>query len=120
MVPATAPTIIQRRIVVAAGLCVAAFALVGVRLVDLTVLKGRQTGIASDTASAMVFARAGITDRNGKLLARDLAVFLLYAGPDVNVDRAEAAHDLAVATGSTQHLRQRAFAGKHNYVLVAR
>ena len=102
MVPATAPTIIQRRIVVAAGLCVMAFTLIGVRLFDLTVLKGFQTGIASDTASAMVFARADITDRNGTLLARDLPVFDVYARPDVIGDRAEAAHGLSVATGANE------------------
>jgi cell division protein FtsI (penicillin-binding protein 3) len=120
MVPAAAPTIIQRRIVVAAGLCVVAFTLIGVRLFDLTVLKGFQTGIASDTASAMVFARADMVDRNGRLLARDLPVFDLYARPDVIGDRAEAAHGLALATGASEQRLLRAFAGKHNYVLVAR
>jgi cell division protein FtsI (penicillin-binding protein 3) len=120
MVPAAAPTVIQRRIVVAAGLCVAAFTLVGVRLFDLTVLKGFQTGIASDTAGPMVFARADITDRNGRLLARDLPVFDLYARPDVIGDRAEAARGLSVATGADEQRLLRAFMGKHNYVLVAR
>jgi cell division protein FtsI (penicillin-binding protein 3) len=120
MVPAAAPTIIQRRIVVAAGLCVVAFTLIGVRLFDLTVLKGFQTGIASDTANAMLFARADMVDRNGRLLARDLPVFDLYARPDVIGDRAEAAHGLALATGANEHRLLRAFMGKHNYVLVAR
>jgi cell division protein FtsI (penicillin-binding protein 3) len=120
MAPTAAPTIIQRRIVVAAGLCVLAFTLIGVRLFDLTVLKGFQTGIASDTASAMVFARADMTDRNGTLLARDLPVFDVYARPDVIGDRAEAAHGLALATGANEKRLLRAFAGKHNYVLVAR
>ena len=120
MVPTAAPTIIQRRIVVAAGLCVVAFTLIGVRLFDLTVLKGFQTGIATDTASAMIFARADITDRNGKLLARDLPVFDLYAQPAVIGDRAEAAHGLSVATGANEDRLLRAFMGKHKYVLVAR
>jgi cell division protein FtsI (penicillin-binding protein 3) len=120
MVPTAGPTIIQRRIVVAAGLCVVAFTLIGVRLFDLTVLKGFQTGIASDTAGALVFARADMVDRNGRLLARDLPVFDLYARPGVIGDRAEAAHGLAVATGANEQRLLRAFMGKHNYVLVAR
>ena len=120
MAAVAGPTIIQRRIVVAAGLCVVAFTLLGVRLFDLTVLKGFQTGIASDTVGAVVFARADITDRNGTLLARDLPVFDLYARPEVVGDRAEAAHDLAAATGANEQRLQRAFIGKHNYVLVAR
>jgi cell division protein FtsI (penicillin-binding protein 3) len=119
MAATAVPTIIQRRIVVAAGLCVLAFTLIGVRLFDLTVLKGSQTGIAADTASAMVFARADITDRNGRLLARDLPVFDVYARPDVIGDRAEAAHSLAIATGANEQRLLRAFMGKHKYVFVA-
>ena len=35
---------IQRRVIIAAGLCVMGFALVGLRLVDVGVLKGGTTG----------------------------------------------------------------------------
>lgn len=114
------PTTIQRRIVVAAGICVLAFTFVGIRLVDLAVLKGRRSSsIVADRSEAPV-VRADILDRNGRLLARDLPVFDLYARPRDFWDKAEAAHGLAQVTGVSQTRLARAFAGKHNYVLVAK
>ena len=62
------PTVFQRRIIIGAVLSIAAFALVGIRLVHVTLLKSWEGGRA---AIAMV-ARADLTDRNGELLARDL------------------------------------------------
>src|SRR5512146_145886 len=112
------PTAIQRRIVVAAGLCVLAFSVLGIRLVDLGLLKGRQGGVTvADNAAPAV--RADIVDRNGRLLARNLPVFDLYARPQVFWNKAQAARDLAAATGVSEQRLARAFAGKHNYVLVA-
>ena len=112
-----APTVFQRRIIIGAVLCTAAFALVGIRLVHVTLLKSLDSG----HAAAAVVARADLTDRNGELLARDLPVKDLYARPNVFWDKAQAAHDLAEATGADA---QRLLAGfnnaKHPYVLVAR
>ncbi len=71
------PNVFQRRIVIGAVLCVAAFALVGLRLVHVTLLQPRTGGRAA-TALA---ARGDLTDRNGELLARDLPVKDLYARP---------------------------------------
>jgi len=113
-----APTILQRRIAVAAALCIMAFAIVGLRLVDITLLKG-----GGDIATSGVQAlspRADILDRNGELLARDLPVADLYARPHAFWDKREAARDLAAATGANEQRLGRIFAGKHNYVLVAR
>src|SRR5579872_4061202 len=70
----------QRRIVIGAGLCVAAFALVGLRLADVTLMHGVNRGSVADRA---VLPRADLTDRNGELLARDLPVKDLYARPHV-------------------------------------
>ncbi|HSM96062.1 MAG TPA: hypothetical protein VLT91_08465, partial [Rhizomicrobium sp.] len=63
------PTTIQRRIVVAAGICVLAFTTIGIRLVDLALLKGgpANTGVMAENDTVV---RADIVDRNGKLLAR--------------------------------------------------
>src|SRR6185437_11338484 len=72
-----APTLYQRRIVIGAGLCVIAFALVGLRLVHVSLLKGWDGG----RANAPIVARADLTDRNGELLARDIPVKDLYARP---------------------------------------
>lgn len=111
------PTAIQRRIVVAAGICVLAFSTIGLRLVDLALLKGRQ---ASSTAERSAIVRADILDRNGRLLARDLPVYDVYAHPRDFWDKAEAARGLARVTGASETRLMRAFAGKHNYVLVAK
>ncbi len=110
-------TIHQRRIIIGAVLCVAAFALVGVRLVHVTLLKSWEGG----RAATAVVARADLTDRNGELLARDLPVKDLYARPAVFWDKREAARDLAVATGADERRLLNGFTNaKHPYVLVAR
>ena len=112
------PTVFQRRIVIGAVLCAAAFALVGIRLVHVTLLKSWGANIAE---AASVVARADLTDRNGELLARDLPVKDLYARPHVFWDKAEAAHDLAQATGTDERRLLVGFNNaKHPYVLVAR
>jgi cell division protein FtsI (penicillin-binding protein 3) len=112
-----APTVFQRRIIIGAVLCVAAFALVGIRLVDVTLLKSLDSGHAPITT----LARADLVDRNGELLARDLPVQDLYARPQVFWDKQQAAHDLAQATGGDERRLLSAFnSTKHPYVLIAR
>ncbi len=111
------PTIFQRRIVIGAVLCAAAFALVGLRLVHVTLMKSLDAG----RAATSIVARADLTDRNGELLARDLPVKDLYARPHVFWDKAEAAHLLAVATNSDERRLLNGFNNaKHPYVLIAR
>ncbi|MDE3114453.1 MAG: penicillin-binding protein 2 [Pseudomonadota bacterium] len=116
---AAAPlSLIQRRIAVAAALCVAAFVLVGVGLVDVTLFSGHESGSAVSHETFAV--RADLVDRNGELLARDLPVHDLYAQPDVFWSKAQAAAELAAATGANGARLLRIFASKHRYVLVAR
>ena len=112
-----APTIFQRRIVIGAVISVAAFALIGIRLVDVTLLARHGASAYNDP---VMVPRADITDRDGELLARDLPVKDLYARPHVLWDKAQAALDLAAATGTDARRLAEAFAGKHPYVLVAR
>jgi len=107
----------QRRIIIGAGLCVAAFALVGLRLVDVTLFKPLGDSAA---VSRAVLPRADLTDRNGELMARDLPVKDLYARPLVLFDRDQAARDLAAVTGVDEKRLAAGFRGKHPYVLVAR
>jgi cell division protein FtsI (penicillin-binding protein 3) len=112
-----APTVFQRRIIIGAVICVAAFALVGIRLVHVTLLKSLDAG----RPATEIVARADLTDRNGELLARDLPVKDLYARPAVFWDKQEAAHELAQATGADQTRLATGFNNaKHPYVLVAR
>ncbi len=109
---------IQRRIVIGAALCIAAFALVGIRLVDVTLMRGPVFAGFSDKP---LVARADLTDRNGELLARDLPVKDLYARPHVFWDKHEAAQGLSRATGASEKRLSNGFANaKHPYVLVAR
>jgi cell division protein FtsI (penicillin-binding protein 3) len=111
-------TVFERRIVIGALLCVAAFALVGVRLIDVALFEGhagkhRGAELASN-------ARADLLDRNGQLLARDLPVQNLYAHPHAFKDRAQAASALARVTGADARRLLEVFNSKHPYVLVAR
>ncbi|HEY1708807.1 MAG TPA: penicillin-binding protein 2 [Rhizomicrobium sp.] len=112
-----APTIFQKRIVIAAAACVAAFALVGIRLVDVTLLNGAISGHRAHFA-ARETGRADLRDRNGIILARDLPVTDIGARPEYFWDKKQAAHDLAHATGANEaHLA--AMFQKKPYVLVA-
>ena len=112
------PTVFQRRIVIGAVICVAAFLLVGMRLVDVTVFTpGVNTVKPSDLP---VLSRADIVDRNGELIARNLPADDLYVRPQLLKDKSRAARELAVATGADERRLAQLFAGKHNYVLVAR
>jgi len=112
-----APTVFQRRIIIGAVLSAAAFALVGIRLAHVTLMRPLDLG----REAAAVIARADLTDRNGELLARDLPVKDLYARPEVFWNKPEAAHDLAVATGADERRLLNGFNNaKHPYVLIAR
>jgi len=112
------PGIFQRRIVIGAVFCVAAFTLVGIRLVDVTLMHGHHGGGFADHA---VTARADLVDRNGELLARDLPVKDLYVRPHVLWDKDQAAHDLSQAAGADEKRLRASFDNtKHPYVLVAR
>ena len=115
---ADVPGVFQRRIVIGAVFCVAAFTLVGLRLVDVSLMRGDgRSGFEDRT----VTARADLVDRNGELLARDLPVQDLYACPHVFWNRNEAARDLAAATGADEGRLRAGFANtKHPYVLIAR
>jgi cell division protein FtsI (penicillin-binding protein 3) len=113
--------VFQRRIIIGAGLCVLAFALVGIRLVHVSLFAAPGDGTV---AARAVLARADLIDRNGELLARDLPVKDLYARPDALFDLAAAARDLSAATGADQKRLITGFHAKlHSkrpYVLVAR
>ncbi|MGA7675221.1 MAG: penicillin-binding protein 2 [Rhizomicrobium sp.] len=112
------PTVFQRRIVIGAAICMFAFALVGVRLIDVTLfIPSATVGKHSDAGEAM---RGDLVDRNGELVARDLPTDDLYARPHLFADPRLAAHELAVATGADEKRLVQTFAGKHAYVLVDR
>src|SRR5271166_5235099 len=111
---------IRRRVVIAAGLSIMAFALIGLRLVDVMVLKRQTAGAPAALVDLSPSRRGDLLDRNGILLARDLPTEDLYARPASLRNHAHAARDLALATGVDLRRLSLEFAEKHNYALVAR
>jgi cell division protein FtsI (penicillin-binding protein 3) len=76
----------------------AVFFLITLRLFDLAVWHGKVTGVATQNSNkARVVGRAEITDRNGQLLAVNLATASLYARPALIPDVQEAINHLARA-----------------------
>jgi len=86
----------RNRLIVAATVLSFAFVAVGYRLVDLTLLTGREEArIASHADSpAPAHVRADVVDRNGVLLATSLPTPSLYADPTAVLDVKEAAEKL--------------------------
>ncbi len=82
---------VKSRISVAAILSAIAFAIIGARLVDLTILKAHDDLGAAAVQPSLQGARADLVDRNGVLIARDLPVSDLYATPVAFWDLEEAA-----------------------------
>jgi cell division protein FtsI (penicillin-binding protein 3) len=117
---AVSSTVIQRRIVLSAGLLVMGFALIGIRMVDVMALKGGDQAASADDSARPQVLRSDIVDRNGQLLARDLPVKHLYVRLGEVGNRAVAARELAAATDTDNVRLSREFSGKHNVVLVAR
>ncbi len=115
-----AAPMIQRRVAMSAGLLVMAFALIGFRLIDVMILKGRVTGSTAGMADELQQTRADLLDRNGQLLARDLPVADIYVQPAAFENRADAAHELSLATGADERRLDAEFSGKHKYALVGR
>lgn len=88
----------RTRLVVTGALFALAFALIGGRLVDVTVVKrGGEPRFAQGLRQPPVAERADIVDRNGLLLATSLPTASLYADTKDVIDPAEAATKLSRA-----------------------
>ena len=74
-----------------------AFAVVGLRLVDITLMQDavEPRAARAPQAETLQFARADIVDRNGVLLATNLPTASLYADPRQVIEPADAARRLA-------------------------
>ncbi len=93
------------RLLVSGGIVLAAFAVVGLRLVDVSVIEaGRPAHAAASVARpAVASARADILDRNGVLLATSLPTVSLYANAREILDAQEAAAKLVSVLPDLRH-----------------
>jgi cell division protein FtsI (penicillin-binding protein 3) len=84
----------EGRLVVLAGMFLCAFIVVGLRMGMLSASEPREPRAQAPGAN-IVAARADILDRNGRILATNLATHALYAQPPLMVDKPHAARELA-------------------------
>lgn len=90
----------QGRLVALSAILTCAFLVVGLRLVDATVLQPARTQpeiAGPSNPGAAPILRADITDRNGELMATSLPTQSLYADPAKLIDPVAAAKGLAEA-----------------------
>jgi len=86
----------RNRLIVASALFALGFMTIGLRLVEVSLLKEavKPRFAATESASTLKTERANIVDRNGVLLATSLATASLYANPRRILDADEAARRL--------------------------
>jgi len=86
----------RNRMVVGIMLFAAAFALIGVRLIDVMVFRGtsERQEIQEEKQESLVLERSDIVDRNGEILATHLITASVYANPKVILNAKEAADKL--------------------------
>lgn len=92
----------RTRLMVTGMMFTLVFGVLGLRIMDLTLLKGGEAGAARPVASpvapaagAFVMERRAILDRNGEILAANLRTASLYADARKVLDAREAAKKLA-------------------------
>ncbi len=84
----------EGRLLVLAGLFLCAFLVVGGRMAMLSASEASEPR-AQAPGARIAMARADIVDRNGRVLATNLATHALYAQPPMMVDPERAARELA-------------------------
>jgi len=113
----------HHRLMVAGVLFAVGFAVVSLRLVDVTMLKeGHEPRIAHHNRNTgLERERADIVDRNGELLATSLGTASLYANPKLIIDANDAAAKLAkVLPGSTERELSNRLGSEKSFVWVKR
>ncbi len=113
----------RKRITIAAAILSLAFAVVGLRLVDITLMQAavEPRAARAPQAETLQFARANIVDRNGVLLATSLPTVSLYADPRQVIEPAVAARRLAeVLPGLSQEKLAAKLASKRAFVWIKR
>ncbi|MFC2968671.1 peptidoglycan D,D-transpeptidase FtsI family protein [Acidimangrovimonas pyrenivorans] len=111
----------EGRLLVMGFFFVAAFTAIGLRMSTLSASVPAEPR-ASDTAGAQIVnQRADIVDRNGHILATNLATYALYAQPQQMIDPVRVAHALKRIFPDLDEARmQRQFTGKRTFVWIKR
>tara|TARA_B100000676_G_scaffold87608_1_gene87478 strand:+ start:298 stop:2064 length:1767 start_codon:yes stop_codon:yes gene_type:complete len=113
----------RKRLTIAAAILSLAFAVVGLRLVDITLMQDavEPRAARAPQAETLQFARADIVDRNGVLLATNLPTASLYADPRQVIEPADAARRLAgVLPGLIKEKLAAKLASKRAFVWIKR
>lgn len=84
----------QRRIFLSLAIFAACFTLVGARLVGLAIMGGGGEGNVTVASAAEQIHRPDIVDRNGEVMATDIATASLFADARYVIDPAETARQL--------------------------
>lgn len=84
----------QRRIFLSLAVFAACFTLVGARLVGLAIMGGGGEGAVAVASGATQISRPDIVDRNGEVLATDIATASLFADTRYVIDPRETARQL--------------------------
>ena len=85
----------RNRLMVAGALFVAAFGVISVRMIDVSLIRTEKTETRRAASVRPASVRADITDRNGVLLAASVNTASLYADPRKIQDARRAAHRLS-------------------------
>jgi cell division protein FtsI (penicillin-binding protein 3) len=110
----------ERRIMILGGCFFVAFGLVGGRMAVLASSVPEEP-VREVSTAPILSTRADITDRNGRLLATNLATHALYAQPRQMIDPARAARELArIFPDLDEERLLRDFTGERTFVWIRR
>lgn len=109
------------RLVLVALAFVACFAVLSLRLLDLSLLGGDVAPLATRLDANAPYGRAEIVDRNGALLATNLKTASVYADPSRVLDPADTARKLAsVLPGLSVELTRQKLSGDGRFQWIER
>ena len=113
---------LRRRSLIAFGCVLLCFAAIATQLVRLALVGGARTRAAASEPKLHGWARPDIVDRNGRLLATDLALPSLYADPQLIQDLDEAVEKLTAELPSlnASEMRRLLSDKSRRFVWVAR